>query len=99
MTGQVARGVSEFDSTVTCRCGHGPTAHDHYRRGTDCGLCECLRFRTTQASVLARLLERRGIRRESVAKPVARPVAEPVARPVAEPARADVHAAHPPLAS
>ncbi len=24
-----------------CRCGHDGDAHDHYRRGTDCALCDC----------------------------------------------------------
>jgi hypothetical protein len=28
-----------------CTCGHGRTAHEHYRRGTDCALCTCARFR------------------------------------------------------
>jgi hypothetical protein len=28
-----------------CRCGHAEQAHEHYRRGTDCALCECARFR------------------------------------------------------
>jgi hypothetical protein len=28
----------------SCRCGHHPDAHRHYRPGTDCGLCECLRW-------------------------------------------------------
>lgn len=31
-----------------CECGHAQSAHEHYRRGTDCSLCpsgECLRFR------------------------------------------------------
>jgi hypothetical protein len=22
-----------------CRCGHVEAAHEHYRRGTDCGIC------------------------------------------------------------
>ncbi|WFG44914.1 hypothetical protein [Pseudonocardia alni] len=22
-----------------CRCGHGRDAHEHYRRGTECGVC------------------------------------------------------------
>lgn len=22
-----------------CRCGHVQAAHEHYRRGTDCGIC------------------------------------------------------------
>jgi hypothetical protein len=30
----------------TCSgCGHGKTAHEHYRRGTDCSLCDCPRYR------------------------------------------------------
>jgi hypothetical protein len=28
----------------SCRCGHGKQAHEHHRRGTDCGLCTCARF-------------------------------------------------------
>lgn len=26
------------------RCGHGSTDHLHYRRGTDCALCDCKRW-------------------------------------------------------
>jgi hypothetical protein len=35
-----------------CRCGHGRTAHQHYRSGTDCALCTCARF---SRPLLARL--------------------------------------------
>jgi hypothetical protein len=28
-----------------CACGHGKQAHEHYRRGSDCALCGCVRFR------------------------------------------------------
>ena len=31
-----------------CRCGHAFAAHEHFRRGTECVLCEpgaCLRYR------------------------------------------------------
>ncbi|TDO18476.1 hypothetical protein EV580_1663 [Mycobacterium sp. BK086] len=28
-----------------CKCGHDRPAHEHHRRGTDCALCECNRFR------------------------------------------------------
>jgi hypothetical protein len=28
-----------------CKCGHDRPAHEHYRRGADCGLCECNRYR------------------------------------------------------
>jgi hypothetical protein len=27
-----------------CTCGHAGSAHRHYRRGSDCGLCLCARF-------------------------------------------------------
>ncbi|MFC5949107.1 hypothetical protein ACFQH9_12575 [Pseudonocardia lutea] len=29
---------------AACRCGHGATAHEHYRRGTECVTCDCPRF-------------------------------------------------------
>ena len=28
-----------------CTCGHPHQAHEHYRRGTDCAMCACVRFR------------------------------------------------------
>ncbi|RFU21316.1 hypothetical protein D0Z06_11060 [Geodermatophilus marinus] len=28
-----------------CTCGHARTAHEHYRRGSDCALCTCERYR------------------------------------------------------
>jgi hypothetical protein len=31
-----------------CTCGHGKRAHQHYRRGSDCALCACRRFRSTR---------------------------------------------------
>ena len=30
--------------TLLCRCGHDRQAHEHYRRGADCSLCECPRY-------------------------------------------------------
>ncbi|MBF4594166.1 MULTISPECIES: hypothetical protein [Curtobacterium] len=30
---------------VTCVCGHVQDAHEHYRPGTDCALCDCQKFR------------------------------------------------------
>ena len=32
-------------SAATCGCGHGRPAHEHYRRGSDCALCACARYR------------------------------------------------------
>jgi len=29
---------------VLCRCGHDRAAHQHYRSGTDCALCDCRRW-------------------------------------------------------
>ncbi|WP_144712462.1 hypothetical protein [Curtobacterium pusillum] len=31
--------------TAVCVCGHGRDAHEHYRRGKDCALCDCPRYR------------------------------------------------------
>ncbi len=28
-----------------CACGHGRDAHEHYRRGSDCALCDCPAYR------------------------------------------------------
>jgi hypothetical protein len=33
-----------------CTCGHGSDAHEHYRRGTDCALCTCAKYRAGTAS-------------------------------------------------
>lgn len=43
----------------TCRCGHDRSAHEHYRAGTDCGLCDCVRF-VPRVPFLGRAGERRG---------------------------------------
>jgi hypothetical protein len=32
------------DRTVLCRCGHNRLAHEHYRKGSECALCECPRW-------------------------------------------------------
>ncbi|WP_176491760.1 hypothetical protein [Curtobacterium sp. 'Ferrero'] len=34
-----------LDDRDTCVCGHPREAHEHYRRGSDCALCDCPRFR------------------------------------------------------
>jgi hypothetical protein len=44
-----------------CTCGHGFDAHEHYRRGTDCALCGCPRFRAGSPS---RARDTRGTRGE-----------------------------------
>lgn len=30
---------------AVCACGHTREAHEHYRPGSDCGLCDCERLR------------------------------------------------------
>lgn len=39
----------------TCSCGHGRTAHEHYRRGTDCALCRCRKYHRPLLTRLASL--------------------------------------------
>ena len=45
-TGSDEPPVSTALETINaCRCGHIQGAHEHYRRGTECALCECDRYR------------------------------------------------------
>jgi len=40
----------QADQTECCQCGHARAAHEHYRKGTDCAICDastCDRFRGT----------------------------------------------------
>jgi hypothetical protein len=37
-----------------CTCGHEHGAHEHYRRGTDCALCACPKFRAGAVAAPAR---------------------------------------------
>jgi hypothetical protein len=32
-------------AAATCTCGHVKQAHEHYRRGKDCAMCDCARYR------------------------------------------------------
>lgn len=47
----------------TCACGHNRAAHEHFRRGSDCGACgapTCSRFHSgapTPLSVLASVIQ------------------------------------------
>lgn len=38
-------GAARKNPTARCSCGHLREHHEHYRRGTDCALCDCRRFR------------------------------------------------------
>ena len=42
------------DGVLCSACSHGEQAHLHYRRGTDCALCACGRYRGR--SLLGRLV-------------------------------------------
>lgn len=46
-------------SAMPCtRCHHPYAAHEHYRRGTNCGLCDCSRYLGPKRSLLRRLVAR-----------------------------------------
>jgi hypothetical protein len=36
--------VMEARGPLVCQCGHDRDAHSHYRRGSECALCECARW-------------------------------------------------------
>ncbi|WP_180357759.1 hypothetical protein [Streptomyces sp. NP160] len=47
--------MSDARTTAPCaRCGHQREAHEHYRRGADCGLCGCEAFVDRRATGYAR---------------------------------------------
>jgi len=37
--------LEQREAAQLCRCGHTRAEHEHYRHGTDCGHCDCSRFR------------------------------------------------------
>lgn len=44
-----------------CVCLHGRAAHEHYRRGSDCGVCGatgCAAYRRRRSGMLRRMLRR-----------------------------------------
>jgi hypothetical protein len=46
--------MTESDSA--CQCGHSREAHEHYRKGSDCGICgraTCASFRVDLTSGVA----------------------------------------------
>jgi hypothetical protein len=50
----VAAGGMDMSKPVLCRCGHDRMAHRHYRRGSDCALCDCGRW--SAGTLLGRLM-------------------------------------------
>jgi len=47
---RVLRLPSRGSGSKSCRCGHPEGAHEHYRRGTDCALCQCPKFKAGAAA-------------------------------------------------
>ncbi|MDP4334492.1 hypothetical protein Q7F20_14015 [Curtobacterium sp. A7_M15] len=41
----VPSSVATTTETAVCVCGHVQDAHEHYRPGSDCALCDCPRYR------------------------------------------------------
>ncbi|MCW0216485.1 MAG: hypothetical protein OJJ54_24310 [Pseudonocardia sp.] len=49
------------DGVTACRCGHGSDAHEHFRAGSDCAVCDCARYHsTTGLATQLSLVLRRG---------------------------------------
>ncbi|WP_158306519.1 hypothetical protein [Rhodococcus opacus] len=46
------------ESNSECRCGHPFAAHEHYRAGTSCAICDCPRFRRSFSGLIRKLLGR-----------------------------------------
>lgn len=38
-------GAKRQRGSRVCVCGHDWEAHNHYRRGSDCAHCDCIRWR------------------------------------------------------
>ena len=52
------------DEIDPCVCGHGRTAHEHYRPGWDCGTCgavTCCDYRSADGGRVRRALRRFGL--------------------------------------
>ncbi len=42
---------------MTCTCGHGLDAHEHYRPGLDCGRCTCRSYQKPRKPLRDRLTQ------------------------------------------
>ncbi|ALE72504.1 hypothetical protein AD006_11820 [Pseudonocardia sp. EC080610-09] len=56
--------VPATPTTALCRCGHEQDVHEHYRPGTDCGICgtSCRAFRAAADPGTTRRRRRRARR-------------------------------------
>jgi hypothetical protein len=41
----LTRPQTAAEAAMACRCGHVRGTHEHYRRGSDCAVCDCARYR------------------------------------------------------
>lgn len=42
------RPQSPAEEAKACLCGHVVGTHEHYRRGSDCAVCDCMKYRRTK---------------------------------------------------
>ena len=40
----LTRPQSPAEEAKACRCGHVQGTHEHYRRGSDCAVCDCTKY-------------------------------------------------------
>ena len=40
----LTRPQSPAEEAKACTCGHVRGTHEHYRRGTDCAVCDCTKY-------------------------------------------------------
>lgn len=40
----LTRPQSPAERAKACTCGHVQGTHEHYRRGTDCAVCDCMKY-------------------------------------------------------
>ena len=55
----IARNKAPHSSSDVCACGHAREAHEHYRRGTECSICD-IRDCSSFTAALFRHIPRRG---------------------------------------
>ena len=40
----LTRPQTAAEEATACRCGHVQGTHEHYRRGSDCAVCDCVKY-------------------------------------------------------
>ena len=64
--------MSNSREPIVCRCGHERPAHSHFRRGTDCALCECRRWSVPFWTRIPILRARRSSRHPATISPASK---------------------------